>query len=171
MKIGTLCYLQKENKTLLLYRESKNHAHNGKWNGLGGKLEAGETPEEGVIREVKEEAGVEIEPILVGRVIFPAFKMQPEDWHVYIFTAKDFKGKVKQSNEGKIEWIANKEISNLNMWEGDKYIFNWIMKGSFFSGKLVYNSNGNLIYQKALFYSYGKVRNSLESTKSSRKLC
>ena len=59
MKIGTLCYIKKNNKTLMLHRVKKeNDMHKNKWNGLGGKLIPGESPEECVIREIKEESGL-----------------------------------------------------------------------------------------------------------------
>ena len=61
MQLATLCYIKKNQKTLMLHRIKKqNDIHEGKWNGLGGKFEFGETPEECVIREVKEESGIEI---------------------------------------------------------------------------------------------------------------
>lgn len=61
MKLATLCYIMKDNKTLMLYRNKKeNDYHEGKWNGLGGKFELGETPEECAIRELKEETGLTI---------------------------------------------------------------------------------------------------------------
>ncbi|MAI88720.1 MAG: DNA mismatch repair protein MutT, partial [Candidatus Marinimicrobia bacterium] len=75
MKIGTLCYITDSEKTLMLHRVKKeNDMHEGKWNGLGGKLEAGESPEECVIREVYEESGLTIKnPKLKGIITFPKF--------------------------------------------------------------------------------------------------
>ena len=77
----------KNNQTLMLHRVKKeNDMHEGKWNGLGGKLEAGETPEECVIREVKEESGLNIfNPKLHGFIAFPAFD-EIQDWFVFIFS-------------------------------------------------------------------------------------
>ncbi|HRI48088.1 MAG TPA: NUDIX domain-containing protein, partial [Ignavibacteriaceae bacterium] len=77
MKLATLCYVKNlsDKSTLMLHRIKKeNDMHEGKWNGLGGKFELGETPEECVIREVREESGLEIvEPKLHGFITFPAF--------------------------------------------------------------------------------------------------
>ena len=75
MKLATLCYIMDEDKTLMLYRNKKeNDYHEGKWNGLGGKLEAGETPEECAIREVYEESGLKVfGPQLKGLITFPMF--------------------------------------------------------------------------------------------------
>ncbi len=66
MKLATLCYIKKDGKTLMMLRnKKKNDMHQGKYNGLGGKLKDGETPEECVLREVKEESGLSItNPIL-----------------------------------------------------------------------------------------------------------
>jgi ADP-ribose pyrophosphatase YjhB (NUDIX family) len=75
-----------------------NDIHEGKWNGLGGKFEAGETPEKCVIREVYEESGLLIrEPKLCGLLVFPRFK--GNDWYVFVFTADDFSGELIDSPE------------------------------------------------------------------------
>jgi len=68
MKLATLCYIKNQNKTLMLHRVKKeNDMHEGKWNGLGGKIEFGETPEENAIREIKEESGLIVRnPVLKG---------------------------------------------------------------------------------------------------------
>src|SRR3990167_3062501 len=93
MILSTLCYLQNRNKTLMLHRIKKHRdIHEGKWNGLGGKLVPGETPEECVIREVREESGLSIRnPSLRGILTFPAFS-EEEDWYVYVFLAYEFSG-------------------------------------------------------------------------------
>ena len=64
MKLATLCYIRKGGSTLMIHRIKKqNDMHAGKWNGLGGKLEPGESPEECAIREIHEELGVTITPV------------------------------------------------------------------------------------------------------------
>lgn len=75
MKLATLCYIKKDGKTLMLHRiKKKNDMHEGKWNGLGGKFEPGETPEDCVIREIEEESGLNIiKPRLRGLLTFPEF--------------------------------------------------------------------------------------------------
>jgi len=88
MKLATLCYIKDNstNKTLMLYRNKKeNDYHEGKWNGLGGKFELGETPEECAIRELKEESGLTVEnPKLKGLLTFPNFD-GVDDWYVFVF--------------------------------------------------------------------------------------
>ena len=148
MKLATLCYVIDidQNKTLMLHRVKKeNDYHEGKWNGLGGKFNQGESPEECVIREVKEESGLEIiNPQLRGFITFPLFD-EKEDWYVFVFTANDFEGKLIISKEGNLEWISNKDLLKLNLWDGDKIFLDWFYdehgtksNSKFFSAKFEY---------------------------------
>ncbi len=154
MKLATLCYIKKNGKTLMLHRQKSNKdPHKDKWNGLGGKFESGETPEECVIREVLEESSLVIKnPILKGRILFPAFDKQPEDWHVYIFTANEFEGTLlPKHDEGELSWIDDNELLKLNLWEGDKIFLEWLDTRGFFSAKFKYLS-GKLVYHTVTFY-------------------
>lgn len=141
MKLATLCYVKGDGKTLMLYRNKrKGDVHGGKWNGLGGKIHLGETPEECVIREVKEESGLSIKnPLLRGILTFPAFKDE-EDWYVYVFVTNEFSGELIPSEEGELKWIDDCEITGLVLWEGDPIFLKWLEEGRFFSGKFVYQS-------------------------------
>ncbi len=155
MKLATLCYIIKDNKTLMLHRtKKKNDAHKDKWNGIGGKFDAGETPEECVIREVKEETGLTIRnPKFAGRILFPSFTQQPEDWHVYIFTATEFTGKLIDSAEGELAWIPDEKLLELNLWEGDKIFLPWVKEGKYFSAKLVYQGQ-KLLSHTVVFHDF-----------------
>ncbi|PID59991.1 MAG: DNA mismatch repair protein MutT [Ignavibacteriae bacterium] len=152
MKLATLCYVMKENKTLMLYRNKKeNDYHEGKWNGLGGKLEAGETPEECAVREVFEESGLKVStPIMKGLITFPLFDGK-DDWYVWCFVIKKFEGKLIESPEGHLEWINNDKLLNLNLWEGDKKFIPWLFNDKCFSAKFIYE-NGNYISHEVKFY-------------------
>lgn len=152
MKLATLCYLKHNGSTLMLHRiKKKNDMHEGKWNGLGGKLENGESPEECVIREVKEESGLEIiDPKLHGFITFPAFDGF-EDWYVFVFTASQFKGELIDSNEGVLQWISDSDLLKLNLWEGDKTFMEWLFQDKFFSAKFNY-SEGRLIDYQVVFH-------------------
>jgi len=145
MKLATLCYLKKNGETLMLYRnKKKSDIHKGKWNGLGGKFNPGETPEECVIREVYEESGLHIKnPRLCGFLTFPQFSAG-EDWYVFVFTATDFSGNLSLSSEGELSWIADNELLNLNLWTGDQYFLPLLDSGTYFSGKFIYR-DGELI--------------------------
>ncbi len=144
MKLATLCYIRKRGKTLMLHRVKKpDDIHEGKWNGLGGKFEPGESPEECVRREVKEESGLKIEsPLLKGVLTFPDFA-KGEDWYVFVFTASRFSGGLTDSDEGELKWIKNSELLKLNLWEGDKIFLKNLDRKPFFSGKFHYK-NGRL---------------------------
>ena len=139
MILATLCYIRRDGKTLMIHRvKNKNDIHAGKWNGLGGKLESGETPEECVIREVREESGLEIfEPRLKGILTFPGFA-NDVDWYAFVFVAKDFRGQITESSEGYIHWIDDSDLLELELWEGDRIFLPWLEKPGFFSGKFVY---------------------------------
>ena len=154
MKVGTLCYVKKDGKTLMLHRTKKqNDMHEGKWNGLGGKVDPGETPEECVIREIREEAGLTIKnPELKGLLTFPNdVGYPPEDWYVFVFVAKEFEGELITSNEGHLKWISDQELPNLNVWEGDRIFFKWLNKKGFFSGKFCYKDE-KLVDHSVIFH-------------------
>jgi 8-oxo-dGTP diphosphatase len=138
MLLATLCYIKHDNHTLMVHRNKKPHdIHAGKWNGLGGKFEPGETPEECVIREVREETGLEIvDPCLCGLVMFPGFK--GNDWYVFVFTTVEFSGDLIPSPEGDLRWVADDELESLPLWPSDKYFFTWMKEKKFFSAKFVY---------------------------------
>lgn len=152
MQLATLCYVIDNDKTLMLHRiKKKNDVHEGKWNGLGGKFEHGETPEDCVIREIKEESGLLIKnPKLHGFITFPMFDGK-KDWYVFLFTAREFEGELIDSVEGKLEWIPNDKLLNLNLWEGDRIFIPWLLDDKFFSAKFVYE-NGKFIDHKVSFY-------------------
>lgn len=139
MILATLCYIKQQGQTLMVHRDKKpNDMHLGKWNGLGGKFEPGESPEECVIREVREESGLEVRnPKLHGLLMFPNFK--GDDWYVFVFTAREFSGRlVEDSPEGKLEWIPDEKLNTLNLWESDQVFFPWLERERFFSAKFIY---------------------------------
>lgn len=138
MILATLCYLKHNAHTLMVYRNKKpNDMHAGKWNGLGGKFEPGESPEECVLREVWEESGLQIRnPTLHGLLLFPNFK--GADWYVFVFTASEFTGQLIDSPEGQLEWIPDEKLTSLNLWESDHIFLPWLKKESFFSAKFLY---------------------------------
>ena len=151
MILATLCYVKRDGCTLMVHRNKKaNDIHEGKWNGLGGKFEAGETPEECVVREVYEESGLSIrDPRLCGLLMFPNFK--GNDWYVFVFTAHEFSGALTDSPEGGLEWIRDDNILDLNLWESDHIFMPWIRKGKFFSAKFIYEGE-KLKGHEVVFY-------------------
>ncbi len=141
MKLATLCYVFNENKVLMLNRNKRlDDMHRGKWNGLGGKLKNGETPEECVAREVEEESGLKIiSPKLKGFITFPAFD-EEDDWYVFVFTAEKFTGELTESHEGELEWIDWDKVTDLPLWEGDEYFLKWLHDDKIFSAKFIYKN-------------------------------
>jgi 8-oxo-dGTP diphosphatase len=139
MKLATLCYVRRDGQTLMLLRNKKaNDIHEGKWNGLGGKFEPGETPEACAIREIYEESGLTVRnPELRGILTFPAFDGQ-EDWYAFVFVACDFEGELIDSLEGELHWIDDDRVLDLNLWEGDRHFIQWLDKPGFFSGRFDY---------------------------------
>jgi len=153
LKLGTLCYIEKDNKILLLHRIKKEHdVHEGKWIGVGGKIEQGESPEECIIREVKEETGLIIKaPFLRGVMTFPKFK-DNEDWYVFLYTADNFTGDLIDCNEGILKWVDKEKVLEMPTWAGDLIFLKWILeKRNFFSAKFVYE-NRKLVDHIENFY-------------------
>ena len=154
MKLATLCYVinKKSNSTLMIHRVKKeNDYHQGKWNGLGGKFESGESPEECAIREIKEESGLNVKSVTMkGFITFPMFDGK-EDWYVFLFVTDDFEGELIDSNEGDLAWIQNEKLMEINLWEGDKIFIPWLFKDKFFSAKFNYK-DGEFVDYEVSFY-------------------
>lgn len=154
MKLATLCYVldKKTESTLMIHRVKKqNDYHEGKWNGLGGKFEQGESPEDCAIREIEEESGLKVKSVLMkGFITFPLFDGK-EDWYVFLFVADDFTGDLIDSPEGNLAWVNNKKLTELNLWDGDKIFIPWLFEDKFFSAKFIYE-NGKYINHEVSFY-------------------
>ena len=145
MKNTTLCYIERDGCYLLLHRVKKdNDLNRDKWIGIGGKFEENESPEDCLLREVKEETGLTLTDWLYcGIVTFVSDRWEGEYMHLFHATA--FDGTLLDCDEGDLEWVPKSEFSRLPPWEGDR-IFLQLMedKVPFFSLKLCYKDN-NLI--------------------------
>ena len=140
MKMTSLCYIEKNDAYLMLHRVKKENDENAdKWIGIGGKFEAGETPEECAMREIYEETGLVPQKLFYrGIVTFVSNLYGTEYMHLFI--AKDVIGKMIEScDEGVLEWIPKKEIAKLPLWAGD-HLFLRLLDSDrpFFSLKLCY---------------------------------
>lgn len=151
-QLATLCYVKKDGRTLMLHRIKKaNDVHEGKWNGLGGKMQGGETPEECAVREVQEECGLEALALdLRGVITFPMFSHE-RDWYVFVYIIREFRGELIDSPEGELAWIPDEEIPTLNLWEGDRIFLPWLDGPEFFSAKFVYH-DGRCVSHSVTFY-------------------
>lgn len=152
MKLATLCYVRKRGKTLMVHRVKKqNDIHEGKWNGLGGKLEPGETPEECARREICEESGLDVSQLVwKGLLTFPKFA-NDEDWYAFVFIAQAQDGDLIDSPEGNLHWIDDEKLTDLPLWEGDHIFLPWLDRKGFFSAKFNYE-NGNFLDYSVDFY-------------------
>ncbi len=124
--VATLGYVLSPNgrEVLLIHRNRRpNDAHLGKYNGLGGKLEAGEDVVACLRREVREEAGIECERlVLCGTISWPGFGKHGEDWFGFIFRVETWSGTPFTENvEGTLEWVPIDGVLNLPLWEGDRH--------------------------------------------------
>ena len=142
MILTTLCYIEKDDKYLMLHRVKKeNDQNHDKWIGVGGKFEEGETPEECLLREVKEETGLTLTSYRF-RGIVSFISDEYENEYMHLFTATEYEGKMAECDEGELVWVPKSEISNLKLWEGDKIFFKLLEEDmSFFSLKLSYKGD------------------------------
>ena len=147
MILSTLCYIEKDGKYLMLHRtKKKNDSNQDKWIGVGGKFEKGESPEECIIREVKEETGLELKSYKL-RCVVTYVSTTWENEYMYVFTSNDFTGNLIECNEGDLQWIDKNEITNLNIWEGDKIFIEKMQKdNNFFTVKFDYDGNKLMKY-------------------------
>lgn len=146
--LTTLCYIEKNNKYLMIYRnKKKNDINKGKWIGVGGHFEAGESPEECLLREVKEETGLTLTDYNLRGIITFVFN-DSEIEYMFLYTATGFTGELIECNEGELKWINKSDINSLSLWEGDKIFLDLISRDTpMFSLKLKYN-NDSLIEAK-----------------------
>ncbi|MBR3574389.1 MAG: 8-oxo-dGTP diphosphatase [Lachnospiraceae bacterium] len=144
MRRSTLCYIEKDGKVLLLYRNKKeNDPNEGKWIGVGGKIEEGETPDTCVIREVMEETGLKLTDYRqCGKVKFISEAWEDEE--MYLYSAEGFEGEISRDcDEGDLKWIDKDKVSDLPMWEGDRYFLKEMTDGNHdIDMTLVYKGTG-----------------------------
>ena len=146
MNLTTLCYIEKEDCYLMMHRVSKKKDPNaGKWIGVGGHLEVGESPEECLVREVYEETGLRLTSYrLRGIVTFVSNEWGSEFMHLY--TADGFEGNLEtvqeSCTEGVLQWVPKQEVFNLNLWEGDRIFLKKLIESeAIFSLKLQYQGD------------------------------
>jgi hypothetical protein len=144
----TLCYIERDNKYLMLHRVKKeNDINKDKWIGVGGHFKDLESPEDCLIREVREETGYELTEFdFRGIVTFVYGKSGAEVVeYMHLYIGKNVVGEPIECNEGELIWIDKKEIFNLNFWEGDKIFLKLLDESKdFFSLKLIYDENEKL---------------------------
>ena len=150
---AVLMYARHGDRILMIHRDAAERAntdyHSGKWNGLGGKQEAGESAFEAASREFAEEAGVMLPSTkfeALGVLQFPNFKSHKnEDWTVFVFTAElspsEAGGIQATSDEGSLHWIPAKDLLKLNLWPGDRYFIPFVVDQTPFVGTIWYQGS------------------------------
>ena len=154
--LTTLCYLEKDGCYLMLHRVSKkNDVNKDKWIGVGGHFEQDESPEECLLREVKEETGLTLNSWRFrGLITFQADGGPTE--YMCLYTSEDFSGELKSCDEGILEWVKKEDIYRLNLWEGDMLFLERLAREEpFFSMTLRYR-------QDKLIEAFADGRNLLE---------
>ena len=147
MILSTLCYMENDRREyLMLHRVKKEHdANRDKWIGIGGKFEEGESPEECVVREAREETGLQLTDYRYrGLVTFVSDRWETE--YMHLFTATGWTGEIKECDEGALEWIGKDELAALPQWAGDRIFLRLLREDApFFSLKLRYEGE-TLVY-------------------------
>ena len=148
-KQTTLCYIEKEGAYLMLHRIKKEQDENrDKWIGVGGKFEDKESPEDCVLREVKEETGLTLTDYRYRGIVTFVSDVWPCEY-MHLFTATGFEGEIKECDEGVLEWLPKAQLYGLPMWAGDRIFLELLDQGApFFSLKLVYE--GEVLRQAVL---------------------
>ena len=120
MKSTTLCYITRGDEVLMLHRTKKEGDMNrDKWLGIGGKLEENESPDDCLLREALEETGLTLTDWRCrGIVTFLSDRYEGE--YMYLFTADGFEGRLKDCDEGDLQWITREKLNSLPKWEGDQ---------------------------------------------------
>ncbi len=145
-ELTTLCYIDNGDSYLMLHRVSKeNDINKDKWIGVGGHIELNESPEDCLLREVKEETGLTLTSWdFRGIVTFVSGDGVCE--YMALYTADGYEGEMTDCDEGELTWVDKSKLHELNLWEGDHIFLDLLLKGEpFFSLKLVYDGNGKLI--------------------------
>ena len=139
MILSTLCYIEKDGCWLMLHRvKKKNDVNHDKWIGIGGKFEEGESPEDCLLRETREETGLTLtEYRFRGLVTFVSDEAPTE--YMHLFTATGFTGTLQECDEGTLEWEPIKQVETLPLWQGDRLFLELLQREErFFSLKLRY---------------------------------
>ena len=146
---STLCEIIKDGKLLL--KLANRGVSDGKWNGLGGKLEGEETVEENLVREVREESGLVLNDFKKHGIL-RFYKGSRENlfFTVHLFSSKDFDGEMKLSDEGDLKWFDLETLPFERMWPDDIYWMEHLLAGREFDADFIFDENMKTIKEHDL---------------------
>jgi 8-oxo-dGTP diphosphatase/2-hydroxy-dATP diphosphatase len=160
-KVLTLCMVMKDQKILLGMK--KRGFGEGRWNGFGGKLEKEETIEDGAIRELKEEIGIQAIDLKKVGILNFSFESIPETLEVHVFKTTNFIGEPQESEEMKPKWFSFEEIPFEKMWSDDKYWFPFLLQNKLFKGNFHFDRPSDAKYSaKIISHTIEGVKNPLK---------
>jgi len=144
-ELTTLCYIIKDNSYLMMHRvKKKKDINKDKWIGVGGHFEYGESPDECLLREVKEETGLTLTNYKERGIITFLYGEDVVEY-MHLYTADEFEGTLTECDEGELVWVPIKDVFELPIWEGDKIFFRLLNeREDFFSLKLKYAKDDTL---------------------------
>jgi len=119
-------------QTLLVHRNRRPaDQHYGKYNGLGGKMEKNEDIVQCLVREIREEAGIACDKVVLrGTINWTGFGPNGEDWFGFIFRVDSYTGEpVSVNDEGDLVWVDVTDVMELPMWEGDRHFLPLVFDG------------------------------------------
>lgn len=145
-KLLTLCIIHQHPRVLLGMKKRGFGA--GRWNGFGGKVAPGESIEDAARREMREEAGIELDQLNKIGIIEFEFKGNPEILQVHIFKAEHFSGKPTESEEMNPQWFHVDKIPFEEMWPDDKHWFPMFLSGKKFRGKFLFGESDTILSQE-----------------------
>ena len=155
MKMTTLCYIENNDCYLMLHRtKKKKDVNKDKWIGVGGHAEGNETPQECLLREVKEETGLLLTSYKFrGLITFISDEYEAE--MMCLFTADGYTGELITCNEGELEWVKKSDVPQLPTWEGDAQFLKLLLEDEkrFFAMKLRYE--GERLVEKSVEFCGG----------------
>lgn len=139
----TLCYITRGDQVLMIHRtKKKNDVNQDKWIGVGGKFEPAESPEECLLREVREETGLTLTSWRCRGVITFLTNGPWDGEYMYLFTADGFTGELADCDEGELRWVHRDFLNALPKWEGDQIFLDLLWEDApFFLLKLRYDGD------------------------------
>ena len=155
MKMTTLCYIENNDCYLMLHRtKKKKDVNKDKWIGVGGHAEGNETPQECLLREVKEETGLLLTSYKF-RGLITFISDEYEAGMMCLFTADGYTGELITCDEGELEWVKKSDVPQLPTWEGDAQFLKLLLEDEkrFFAMKLRYE--GERLVEKSVEFCGG----------------